>query len=758
MMRKFLIIFFLFPTAFIAHGQTPVGSWSDHLRNNTARAVATGNEEVYASNGLSLLVYNKALSDLSSLSRIIGLTETGISAIEWSDQKNMLLVAYLSGGIDLISGRNIYYLPDIARRSIPDLKIGKARAEGNYFYLCCNFGIAVIDPDKKEIHDTWKPGPGTDENQVFDVAFTANRIYAATSHGVYSAGQGSPGLSYYGNWKLVDILPDPYGKYTSVAASGSRIYVCLSGNEGDRVYAIDSNASLFYSEPSVYVNSIDRSASGLAITAGSSVRLYNNEGTLLKIISSYGWGMPAAMQAIADNNSVWIADAGSGLVKATGTSEYTALNLPGPATNDIVHLSSRNGTTIAVAGGTSSSWNGLMKPMKVSVSEDNSWTNIASAVINDPLRALTDPADNDHFFVSSWGGGLLEYRNKTLVKQYNDQNSPLQASVPGTASVKICGMAMDEAGNLWITQSGVQGSLKVLKPDGTWITGFGTVSAPVAGDLVIDKNGFKWVLLPGGYGLYIYDDKKTPEMKSDDRSKRIPVRDETKITLNVYSIASDLDGNIWVGTDQGPFIYYKPENIFDDGYYAYRIRIPRNDGSNLVDHMLGTETITSVAVDGGNRKWIGTAASGVYLLSADGTKQILNFNKDNSPLLTNTIYSISVDNKTGDVWIGTSAGIQSYRGNATEGEGKFSGVYAFPNPVREDFEGSLTVTGLMRDSNVKITDVSGNLVYETTSDGGSATWDLKNHRGKRVSTGVYLAFCSSPDGKQSIVIKILVIH
>jgi ligand-binding sensor domain-containing protein len=174
--------------------------------------------------------------------------------------------------------------------------------------------------------------------------------------------------------------------------------------------------------------------------------------------------------------------------------------------------------------------------------------------------------------------------------------------------------------------------------------------------------------------------------------------------------------------------------------------------------MLGTESITSIAVDGANRKWLGTFSSGAYLLSPDGTIRVRNFNEENSPLFSNSIVSLAVDNKSGDVWFATSKGIISVRGDATSGQEKFTNVYAFPNPVREDFTGNITITGLMRDSQIVITDVSGNLVYKTVSDGGSATWDLKTYNGRRVATGVYMVFCASNDGSQAFVTKILVIR
>jgi len=233
---------------------------------------------------------------------------------------------------------------------------------------------------------------------------------------------------------------------------------------------------------------------------------------------------------------------------------------------------------------------------------------------------------------------------------------------------------------------------------------------------------------------------------------------ENKVISNVYSIAEDLDGNIWIGTDQGPLIYYNPERVFDDDLKAYRINIPRNDGTGLGDYLLTTETITSIAIDGANRKWLGTTNSGAYHLSSDGTTLIKNFNEQNSPLLSNYIVSLAVDNKSGDIWFGTLKGIQSVRGEATTGEEKFTNVYTFPNPIKGDFTGNVTITGLMRDSQIRITDISGNLVYETVSDGGQATWDLKIYNGRRVATGVYLIFCSSSDGSQSYVTKMLVIR
>jgi hypothetical protein len=375
------------------------------------------------------------------------------------------------------------------------------------------------------------------------------------------------------------------------------------------------------------------------------------------------------------------------------------------------------------------------------------------------MRVLIDPDNDNHYFVSTWGNGLLEYENNELKNHYTNTNSPLQTIIAGAPYVRICGLAMDKEKNLWITQTEVQGTIKVLKTDGSWIVNPITIEGTTIGDITIAKNGYKWIVLPKGNGLLILDDNNTPEIFSDDRYKRMLVEDnEKKVISAVFSLAEDLDGYIWVGTDQGPLIYYNPEKVFDNDLKAFRIKIPRNDGSGLADYLLNTEVITSIAVDGANRKWLGTNSSGVYHLSPDGTTRLRNYNETNSPILSNSIVSLAVDNKTGEVWLGTSKGIQSVRGEATTGGEIFSKVYTFPNPVREDYNGNVTITGLMRDSQIRITDISGNLVYETESAGGQASWDLKTYNGKRVATGVYLVFCASSDGSQSAVTKMLVIR
>jgi Tfp pilus assembly protein FimT len=759
-MLVFILALLLLPGVIM--GQTPVGTWSDHLSYSSSVNVAVGKDEVYSSTGSSILVYDKDLSELRKLSIINGLSETGISAIGWSEENKTLVIGYTNTNVDLISDNIVFNIPDILRKYIPGEKtINKIRISGKNAYLACSFGIVVIDLVKREINDTWKPVEAGGNQEVYDLTFGNNRIFAATSGGIYSGQLNNPGLSYFGNWEIVDDLPDPGAKYTCVMFSGGILYANQqnSTSTGDYIYKIDGGSSaLFLNIPGVNFVSFDTNENGFTISSSTFVNSYNPNGNLQKTINSYGFGTPSISQAVTDGNDIWISDKNRGLILGRNMTSFTSLVLPGPVSDIVYHITSINGRTVISNGGTTSSWNNTWRHLQLSVYENNNWTTIQSSTISDPLRTLIDPDDPTHLFTTTWGGGLLEFRDNNLVNQYNDSNSPLQTIIPGSPYVRTWGLAMDSKKNIWITQTGVPGSIKVLKPDRNWIVFPRTIEAPAIGDILIGRNGFKWIVLPGGYGLFVLDDNNTPENFSDDRAIKMLVRsDDNTVISNVYSISEDLDGNIWVGTDQGPLVYYNTEDVFREGYHAFRIRVPRNDGTNVVDYLLKTETITSVTIDGANRKWLGTSGSGVYLVSPDGTRQILNFNQQNSPLLSNTINNIAVDNKTGQVWFGTTKGVQSYRGNSVEGKPEFSGVYAFPNPVRENYTGNVTITGLMRDTRVKITDVSGNLVFETTSDGGMATWDLSNYKGEPVSTGVYIAFCSGPDGKSAIT-KILVIR
>jgi hypothetical protein len=227
---------------------------------------------------------------------------------------------------------------------------------------------------------------------------------------------------------------------------------------------------------------------------------------------------------------------------------------------------------------------------------------------------------------------------------------------------------------------------------------------------------------------------------------------------NILCLAQDKNGVIWAGTEQGPLLFYNTANVFEDSYTCTRVKIPRYDGTIDADYLLKSDKITAIAIDGANRKWIGTESSGLYLLSENGQETIEHFLSTNSPLLSNNIMSLAINPESGEVFIGTSAGLVSYQSDAVEADTEFQDVHAYPNPVRENFNGIITITGLVDNTQVKITDIHGNLISQTQSNGGIATWDAKDVHGRKVNTGIYLVICANQDGTQSAITKIMVIN
>ena len=763
-MPKALFFLLLIALPQISTAQTAVGVWSDHLRYDRSFDIAVSDEEIFSSNGLSLLVYNKQFDEARKLSTINGLTETGISAIGWSDEQQTLIIAYSNGNVDLIKGSQIINIPDIRVKAtdIPK-QINKIRCQGNYAYLATDFGIVVIAVDDEEIYDTWRPGPNGGYTVVNDIAFGGGEVFAATDEGVFKSTLGIEGLSFYGSWEIIDALPVANGEYNAALYFENSLYVnnVSDNGGGDMLYVIDSGVSLFYNETGYNIFSLDPSTTGFTVCGTTKILSFDSGGVLSRTISSYSWGGISALRAIEKNGNIWIADTQYGLVQSDVTGNFKSYVLPGPAFNDAANIFAGDGVTVMTGGGITSSWGNLGNEAAISVNSGYHWSVSSSPVHFDAMRAVIDPNNNSRIFVSTYGTGLLEYNLQgeelSLVKDYRADNSPIEAISSGDTE-RMCGLAFDNQGNLWMVQPLVESNIKVLKPDGNWVIFPDDIEGNRVGDMIITSRGHKWILLPGK-GFYVLDDNSTPENFNDDRFVNLSVTDEKGATYrNVFSVAEDLEGAIWVGTDQGPMVYYNPVRVFDNPITVVRPKVRRDDGTELADFLLGTETITSIAIDGGNRKWFGTNSSGAYLISADGQTQIKNYNKSNSPMFSDHINSVAVDGLSGEVWFATSQGVISVRGESTEGKEGFANVYAFPNPIREDFFGDLTVTGLERDTQIRITDISGNLVYRTVSEGGQASWNLKGYNGRRVATGVYLIFCWGSDGRNGTVIKVLVIN
>jgi hypothetical protein len=751
--------------------QVAPGQWRDHLPYMMAKQVVDAGNKVYCITSNSMFYYNKSDNSVNKLSKIQGLSECLFSTIGYSEENDMLIIAYSSSNIDILNKNKIINLPGIKNKySITDKRINSIFTYKNHAFLSCNFGIVVLNLEKIEISDTYYPCSDGTPVRVNDVCTDGTFIYAATQTGIYQASISDPFLVNYNRWTRKTNMISYNKEFTNIEFLGNRLY-SLSA----------SDSLLHYEENGVWnsiaplgdntIHSISVSNNTLLAVGKTKIYTINNLGNIVNNIENY-----SPRQAIVDKSgAIWAANYYLGLEKNNSDGSQQQYIPNGPIWPSAFCVRSLNGSTWVTAGTRTSNWNFSSNSQGAYFFNNNSWSSFLSwggydgHYIADLINVKIDPYNSSHVFMAAWGwsrNGLIEINNGNI-KIFTPENSSLQYFVMGNDSIcRTYGLDYDSDGNLWVTNTGVAKPISVLKKDGKWksFSFDGSLAKYSAtgyfGHILCTSWGDKWCITRNPNGIFIFNDNNTIDNESDDQYKFITIGNlegaATSSELN--GLVEDKDGSIWVASNAGPLVFSDPQNYLNDGFSPHKILVPFNDGTTSAGYLLEKEKINAISIDGANRKWIATANSGAFLVSDDGTKLINNFKEDNSPMLSNNVYDISVDNKTGEVFFATENGIISYHGYATEGGDDYGNVYAYPNPVSEKYNGDIIITGLVTDANVKITDISGNLVYQTNALGGRASWNGKNFDGKRVHTGVYLIFCSNDDGTKTHVTKLLFIH
>jgi ligand-binding sensor domain-containing protein len=387
--------------------------------------------------------------------------------------------------------------------------------------------------------------------------------------------------------------------------------------------------------------------------------------------------------------------------------------------------------------------------------KDGTWTNYnrmngtsGMDSILDVMDIAVDPS-NQYIYAASYGGGLLEIHPDNTHVLY--RNTPyIQSQVGNPNGYIIAGLTMDRNNNLWLSNYAAIDQLVVKKKDGSWqkFSFPYSTSERAASQIVIDDANQKWLMAPRGIGIFVLNDNNTIDNKADDQIAKINKGSGLgNLPSNeVYCIEKDKDGKIWVGTADGIAIFNCPESIFSNNGCEAELKIVKYDLNAGL--LFQREAVNTIAVDGANNKWIGTN-NGVWLISDDAEKIIQRFTKDNSPLPTNEIRKIKVHPRTGEVFIATTMGLVSWRGNATDGAENNDQLLVFPNPVPADYAGTIAISGLVANADVRITDISGQLVYRTKAQGGQAVWNGKNYTGQKPRSGVYYVFVTNEDGSET---------
>ncbi len=756
-----LVVLLMHPLT--AAAQLANGEWRDHMPYNDGKRLAEGNNKIFCStSGGALFSYNVQDNSLDQYSKANGLSDADISCIAFNPAINVLILGYKNGNIDLVKNDSVINVPDIKRKIIVGEKsINSFFFRGNYAYMACGFGIVLLDMIKYEIKDTYMFGEGGSQMKVNDITFDSRFLYAATEEGIYKADINNPNLVDYNAWEKLQALPDDNASYPFLAWHGNRLFTVYNNpvSKLDDLIVVSENAwQLWPNSPNDVVGFLGEQAGMLVFCTSNRTKLYDENDNLVREVGSY-----YGKHAIVDSRGgLWYANPYTGLVKISESGSENSIYPNGPAYRTAGDMDVTYGK-LWVGGGTEATkWSsyGAYEFIDGHWKSYNYQTDPGIEGFLNVSEIAIDPTDATHVVGGSNGYGIIDFKDQAVTGITDETNSILKP-VPGYGHgyVNVTGVDIDTDGTLWVCTNFSDEPVYRRKVRGEWESvtleyeNFG-VGTRVNG-ILATSFGQVWLLVQNA-GVLVF---------SADREDRVLERffavrnQEGEILEVVYSLAEDKEGNIWVGTNKGPVVYFNPTQIFDEETpVGYQPKIPRKDGSDLADLLLSTEKINDIAIDGANQKWFATEKSGVFLISPDGLKEIHHFTEENSPLFSNNVLTMAVKHESGEVFFGTDKGIVSFKGQATEAGDDFGKVYVYPNPVRETYDGDITVTGLARDVNVKITDISGNLVYETQALGGQAIWNGRNFNGERVHTGVYLVFCTNDDGSKTHVTKLLFIH
>lgn len=764
-----LILFFLMSFVLVqAYPQN--NRWTIYAAYHDASKCVSVGSKIYVLSDGGLYSYDYEDMDVVTYDKSGVLSDNGIFDISYCSEEKTLVIVYNNGNIDLLyDDGSVYNMTDFKNKTAGDKTINDIYVNGKNMYMSTNYGLLIVDIAERIFSKTYTLDYG-----INSVAVDGNFIYAATDNGVYK-GNTADNLQDKSKWSVItknaiDEFIDFNGKLYSLTSSG--------------VFSIDkstfamTNISKFSAKYWSICNDM------LLLSDASSLYSVGTDG---KMTLLDGKGIRTADYA---GNTYWCACGTDGLkgmsLKDGKFTENVSSVIPdSPMRNYSYFLRMTTENRLLVAGG-SFNYNGQSFPGTLMKYENQSWTcfdeetpiaTVGKSLYVNVTDIAQDPNDSEHHFAGSASDGIFEFKDYKMVNHYDYRNSPLQSILPSSsrpnAYVWITGLEYDKDGNLWMLNNQTDTIVRILKNDGKWAALYYSEikDIPTLDQVLFDNRGWAWINCrrttnnPVNYaGVFCVDTKGTLENTADDSRKfitRFSNQDGVAYSPDLFNcIAEDLDGNIWFGTDKGPFVTYSPEDVFDNGFYFTQVKIPRNDGTNLADYLLSDVNITCITIDGGNRKWMGTSGNGVYLLSSDGIEMIEHFTTENSPLISDNIESIAIDGSTGEVFFGTDAGLVSYLGTATDPAGSLSddNIKVYPNPVRPEYTGRIYITGLMRDTDVKIVSASGYLVNSGTSVGGEYTWDGKNKGGKRVASGVYYVLAADAEGNSGAVAKILVIR
>ena len=761
-----LLLLLLLPTMLKA---ATIGEWTYYLSYHDATHCIPVGKSIYALYAGNLLIYDTEDGAVTTPTKLDGLSEKQIVLMQDCQAAQKVILIYNNGNIDLLHRDGTIenmpqYKNKYAGSSLNDLSV-----VGNDAFLATSEGIVHINVKQAEF-----TGFYTLKTPIYSATMSGNVLYAATDAGVYHCDITENPLdvatwSIYNTTVARQLIAMGDHLYLNTAKKG--VYLLSASNPtpqqliktAQTSYFADSKGIIFYNKTS-YTPINSQTPTSVASTVT----------------------LPSSTNAICrtTDGTLWMAQGFDGLnaYKATDSglqATTTSIGGFGPK-RDLCYFLRYAGERLLVAGGRLDPFDLIHYPGTAMYYEKGAWTIFEEEGIaehsggkyQDLTSIIQHPDDPTQHTLTSARVGLFHFKDGKYAGYHSLDNSPLVSAAANSKNyVRTDGLQYDHEGNLWMVNNQVDSVIVIRMKNGSWRKLFYAPleQAPTLATTLFDRKGRFWICSRRTVnyhngGLMGIDYAGTIDTQDDDYSyyrSHITNQDGTSYKFEgVQTIAEDHDGRIWVGTDIGLFVIDNPDEWFNDDFRITQVKVPRNDGTNLADYLLYGMPIISITVDGANRKWIGTSGNGVYLVSASGQEILHHFTSENSPLLSNNVTSIAIHPRTGEVMMGTDGGLVSYQSDATSPSETLSEgtIQIFPNPVRPEYHGNVTITGLTTDADIKIVTSGGQLVATGTSMGGTWQWDGRNFSGGYAGSGIYYVLIATADGNTTVAGMLTVIR
>ena len=749
-----------------------VGKWTFYPSYADAKTVISADKALWTVASGNLWTMDTTTGEITTFDRTRGLNGVEIAQIAYSKETKRLLVFYDDANIDIIDAQTyeVYNIPHLVTYDYPKKDANDIFMYGREAWVATDFGILRIDMAEAIIRETYKREGGVASVCISDM--TPNvagkqipsepTLFCATASGIYYASLkanlldqslykqlNSPSYRHLVWWK---------GFLIAFTQSGTPQQIDINSGVGNNLVPRNVRCRFEWNDNLICVG--EHAIYSLDKALNSTVMLETER----------------AESAAAVNKTFYIAARRTGVIpyQCDGTTlsgEGSPIRINSPVTKKVYRLRYAGKRLLVTYGADAL---GQFEDAGADYMEDGIWTNFEMQHFRTDNRfacvtdIVEDPNDDNHHFISTQGHGILEYRGTKMVNHYDATNSPLRAPNSILDSYTwVTALAYDADGNLWMGNSHVDSTFVCLTPKGQWLKRYdrNTTKMQFVSGMEFDGD-YMWSPVwswNDGTAFYGVDTRGTFTRTSDDRTKivlnTVEQQDGSRYSMGVtYAAAIDRDHQVWFGCNAGLFVVTDLAEYFQSGFKFHQIKVNRNDGSGLADYLLNGIACTAIAVDGADRKWIGTDGQGVFLVSPDGQEEIFHFTTENSPLPTDKIKAIAVSKLTGEVAIGTEMGLLTFVSDAVSPASELDAdnIVCYPNPVPPNYHGTINIKGLTMNSEVKIATVTGQVIFRTHSNGGMATWNGCDGRGHRVATGVYNVIVSTEDGSEAEVTRIVV--